>query len=208
MRKLLALILVLAIVAGLLSIVDVTARSAAQASAAHHIESDVPGSGATVHISSFPFLGRLAVSGTIPETTVDLTNVAAGPVVFDRVHLAIHDLQVGLGHLAQRRVTLRGIRSSDVTAMISQASLNRLSPVPVTIGAGTIGVAGVEVAAQLTVTGSRLVIAAAGFSLPIDVPSVAALPCIGGATLVPGAIDFSCQTTSLPSALAGAVISF
>lgn len=208
MRRLVVLVLVLAIVAGLLSIVDVAARAATETSVSHRIESDVPGAGAVVQISSFPFLVRLAASGNIPETTIDVTNAAAGPVVFDRIHLQVHDLKVGLGHLAQRRITLESIRSADVTAEISQASLSRLSPVPITIGAGTVGVAGIQIPARLSVDGNRLVVTAGAFTFPLVIPALVVLPCIGGATLVPGAVDFSCQTTSLPSALAGAVVSF
>ncbi|MGH8916860.1 MAG: hypothetical protein ACRD0H_00695 [Actinomycetes bacterium] len=208
MRKLVVLVLVLVIVAGLLSIVDVTARAATETSVAHRIQGDVPGSQASVQISSFPFLGRLAASGNIPEATIDITNAAAGPVVFDHIHLQVHDLKVGVGHLLQRRITLESIRSADVTAEISQASLSRLSPIPITIGAGTVGVAGIQIPAQLSVAGNRLVVTAGAFRFPLVIPVLVVLPCMGGATLVPGAVDFSCQTTSLPSALAGAVVSF
>jgi hypothetical protein len=67
-RKLIGVIVVLAIIVAGLGVLDVWSRHRVQSLLATHVESQFPGSSATVAITSFPFLGRL-VTWTTPGTT-------------------------------------------------------------------------------------------------------------------------------------------
>jgi hypothetical protein len=72
-RKLIALVLVLAVLLGVLSIIDVVVREGVQSAMSDRIESKLPGSHADVKISSFPFLGHLAASDTVPAAGVSVS---------------------------------------------------------------------------------------------------------------------------------------
>src|ERR1700738_2549498 len=82
MGKILAGLFVLAV---LLGAVDIEARVYAQRQLERRIEAKVPGATATVNISSFPFLGRLAVSGTVPKIRAQVAHVGSGPFTFDSI---------------------------------------------------------------------------------------------------------------------------
>ena len=205
MRRLISLAVVLAVLLGLLSIADVVIRHHVEGRIAARVEQRDPGSHASATISSFPFVGRLAVSGTIPEIRVDATGVTAGPLVFSRVELDLSDLRIRRSALLHGHVELVGLRRGVVTADISQGSVDHLTGLPITFGPGTVGAGGLELPVQLSIHGSAVTIGFASLpSVTVTIPPLNLLPCVGGAAVVPGALQVSCTVTSLPSALAHA----
>ena len=206
MRRLLGLAVVVAVLLAVFAVGDTVARHAAERAIARRIEARVPGTTATVHISSWPFLGRLAASGSVPSLDARVTGVRVGPFAVDSVDIAVADLRVSRSDLLHRKVTPRSIRSATVTGVISQRAVDAGTGLPVSLGDGTVGVAGIQVPARLVVVGSRVVVTVPPlptFSVPL-LPA-ALLPCSAAATITAGAITLSCTTTVLPPALATAV---
>jgi hypothetical protein len=203
-RKLIALgvVVVVLLVDG--AIADVVVRHRVQDLVAQQIDAQVPGAHATVSISSFPFLGHLAVSGDVPRLTAQVTGVEAGPVALDSVDVVVTDLDIDRGELVQGRIELRSIKEVSVTATISQATLDAQIGLPVTLGQGTVGLAGIQARASLTVTGQQVEIQVPPLpAVTLDVPATSLLPCLGSAQLDPGVLTVSCTTTRIPPVLQG-----
>ncbi len=204
MRKLLAALFVLAIIVGIASVADVYVRHRVERDAAARIEQRVPGAHASVHISSFPFVGRLATSGTVPDLTAHVTGAGVAGLSFAAIDLDVKDLRVQRSSLLQGKVVVTGLRIAVVHATITQASLDHALGLGVTLGAGTVGLDGVEVPARLSVEGNTIRIVVAGLrTLRVPVPVLAVLPCVSAATIAPGVLQLSCTTTTVPPALAG-----
>lgn len=199
------LVVVLALLAGVLSVVDVLVRDGVQSAIADRIEARSPGSHATVRISSFPFTGRLAVSGRVPGLSARVTDVTEGDIRFTDIDLDVHDLDVDRGDLTHGEVKPTSIRSGHVVADISQDSIRSLAHLPLTLGDGTVGADGVTVHVQVTLAGGGVVVGL-GDGLPtftVPVPELDILPCVGSARVVPHALQLSCTFTTLPGLLAG-----
>lgn len=203
MRRVLVVALVLGIVVAAASLADVLIRHGVEGAIADHVDQQVPGAHADVRISSFPFVGRLAVSGTVPTLDAQVTGVAAGPLTFDRVDVYVSDLKVARGQLVHGQVALRSLRQATVVARVSQASIDQEVGLPITLGAGTVGLSGLQVSANLAVTGDRVAIQVPPLpAVSITIPVTKLLPCIGGATLEPGELVVTCTTDQLPPVLA------
>lgn len=204
MRKLIGLLIVLALLVVGLSIVDVVVRHRVQTIIADKIDQQVPGARSTVSISSYPFLGHLAVSGGVPAVTAHVTGVQAGDLALQLVTVVANDVTVDRNQLLHGTLTLRSIRSISVTATITQATLDAQLGVPVTLGDGTVGLYGMEVPANLTVSGQRLELHVPPLpSVHLDIPTASLLPCLGGAHVSPGVLTVTCTTTQIPSVLQG-----
>lgn len=210
MRKLIVLLLVMALILIGLSILDVWVRHKVQSVVATHIEDELPGSTATVNISSFPFVGRLVASGSVPEMQVDVHGVSGGGVDFSDIEVVTHDLKLRTGKLTSGKVQLRSIGYGSVTGDVTEASVDHLTGVPATFGAGTIEVAGVTETPSLTVSDGAINVSAPQFpqQIRIPVPTLSILPCASSAAIVPGALQVSCELTSLPPALADYTVDF
>jgi hypothetical protein len=203
-RKLIGLILALAILAVGLSIVDVVVRHRVQTIIADKIEHDVPGTQATVNISSFPFLGHLAVSGDVPEVTARVTGVKAGTIPLNLVTVHAYKVDVDRNQLFQGTVKLRSIQRVAVSATVTQATLDSQLGLPVTLGDGTVGLAGIQAPADLTVTGTQVRFSVMGLPpINLDIPVTSLLPCLGGAHLTPGILTVTCTTSQIPPVLEG-----
>jgi hypothetical protein len=202
-RRLLGVLVVVAVIAVALLIGDTFARHRAQTLAARHLESVLPGSTATVQISSFPFVGRLAVGGTVQQLTADLDQVTEAGFTFDHVAVVVHDLKFDTAQLWHGRMALTGISSGSVTAELTQASIDRATGLPVTLGAGTVGVAGLQVPATVSVADNRVTLTVPLVApITFAIPQLSVVPCVGSAAIRPGGLVLSCGFTTVPSALA------
>jgi hypothetical protein len=207
MRKLLVTVVLLAIVVAGLSVADIAIRHQVERDTAHRIEQRVPGSHATVVISSFPFLGRLAVSGTVPELRANVTGVSVGDLAFSDISLDVQQLRVQRSALLHGQVKVDSIREAVVHATVTQAAVDHALGVSVTLGQGTVGLDGVQAPATVSVSGNRIHVEVSplpAFSIPI--PLLAVLPCVSSASIVPGRLLLTCTTTTVPPALAGTAV--
>lgn len=204
MRRALILVVVLAFLAGVLAVVDVLVKDGVQAAIADRIESRSPGSTASVRITSFPFVGRIAVSGTIPELRVRVRDLQAGSLRFATVDLDVHQLTVDRSQLTRGSVRVTRIRAGTVVASVAQADLDRELHVGVHLGRGTVSYAGLTVSPVLSVAGDEVSVGIRGLpTVSFRVPTLEVLPCVGAATVVPGALRLSCSFRSVPGILSG-----
>ena len=209
MRRLIGVLVAIAVIIGILAIGDVWARHRVQTVMAQHIQSELPGSKASVHISSFPFLGRLAASGKVPEVDANVRDVSAAGLNFSNIRVLIHGLQVDNAKLTSREVVLQKISSGSVVGDITQASIDHLSGAPIVLGSGTVELAGITVTPAVTISENHIVVTLGHLPpLQIPIPQISILPCVGSAAIVPGAVRVSCQLTQLPPALANVSVKF
>lgn len=204
MRPLRWLLVLVVLAAAALGVGDVVARDHVQSAVASRIEARAPGSRARVRIASFPFLARLAVDGQVLHVEARVSRVAADHVELTHVDLRLDGLRVSRHAILSGKLDPVSLRSGSVTAEISQASLGTLAGHAVAVGAGTLRVDGRAIAAAVHVHGAVVTVdAGSGFTVSVRVPSLAILPCVSSARLVPGALQVSCRFSGLPPALAG-----
>lgn len=194
-------------------------RDKVQSAIAKRIDTELPGAVATVHIHSFPFLIRLAASGTILAVSARLDHVSAGPVVFgdvtlptidfDRIDISVDDLRLRRSDLRHRLAKVEHVGRVIVTAIVSQHALDKDLGIPLTLGAGQVGIGGLSLHAQVTFRKRRISLHLAGERmLSFEAPPADILPCEGGAVVVPGAVRLSCVLHHLPPALKVRAYSF
>ncbi len=201
LRRILIIVGVLLVVLIAAAVVgDLYARSRVESMIAQRIEQRVPGSHASVHISSFPFVGRLAVSGSVPEVKAKVTSVTEGRFTFSLVNVDVRGLKLQRSQLIHGHVDVTGVSRVTVHATMTQQALDQAVGVPVVLGDGTVSVG--DVSADITVTGGRVYVGSTGFA----VPALALLPCVSGATVSPGQLVLSCVTTTIPPALANGAV--
>jgi hypothetical protein len=209
LRRLIALLIGVAIVVAGLSVADIWIRHKVQGVVASHVEDQFPGSHATVSISSFPFVGRLITSGTVPKLTVDVTGVQVDGVTFGAIDIVAHKLKVDTSKLTSAKVVLQGLSSGSVTADLPQASIDQKAGLDITLGSGTVTLAGVSVRPDVSVSGTTVMLGLAGLpTISIPIPQLSLVPCVTAAVVVPGALQISCTLTALPPALANYTVKF
>jgi len=167
---------------------------------------NVPVENVKVHIDSFPFLGRLGVSGSVSGVRAKATGVVAGRLRFSSITVNLREVHIDRDRLVlDRQVDIKSAGRGDAVGEISQADLRRaLDGVPVVLGDGKIGVtvAGVTASVSARVTDGVLRLSAGGVSFPaVTLPKVPLLPCATGAVSAPGRLFVSCAAAQVPPEL-------
>ena len=197
------LVAALAIILILLAVGDVASRHWAEGELAKRIEASAPGSHATVHVSSFPFLGRLAAAGSVSKITAHIDRVAGATLPFAFFDLEVDGVKVDRNMLIQdQKVKLQSIHHGVVRGEITEAGLSSAIGQPVHLGNGTlqVDVHGATVTARIAIVNNRLVISGP-VSLGVAIPKLPMLPCAVTATVQPGRLDVSCEVHDIPPAL-------
>jgi hypothetical protein len=194
----------------MLLVADFGVKAAVENQLADRVQKAVPSAtSTTVQVSSFPFLGRLLVSGTVAKIHAAATDVTAGPVHFARVTVDLHDAHISRDALLrERKVDLTGVGSGTATAEVTQQELSRLLGVPVELGGGRISVrAGpLRASAAVSVQDNVLRVNAGPLSLPtVHIPKAPFLPCAANAEVLDGRIRVSCTVDRVPPELIEAV---
>jgi len=179
---------------------DIFARIKVQQLIAQRIEHQVPGSHATVKISSFPFVGHLLVSGSVSKVSAHVTGVTEGGFTFAAVDVDVTDLALDRTKLLQGKVQVSKVTDVVVQATMDQAALDRVVGQPVVLGQGTVGLASTVVAASVSVSGNVIHIGPNPGGVSVTVPALSLLPCVSGAVVSPGQMVISCTTTTVPPA--------
>ncbi|MEA2702459.1 MAG: LmeA-like phospholipid-binding [Actinomycetota bacterium] len=187
---------------------DLVARRVAEDQLRQQVVAKVqPDGPVSASISSFPFVGRLLLSGTIPEVKVSLADVTVRGFTFASVGVVLESVRIDRDALVQdRRVALLGIGRGTAVVEISADEISRLVKVPVVLetGRARVRLNGrlVDVAAR--VEGSRLVVAAAGVTLgAVDIPPLPLVSCLSGTEIRPGRLRLTCSIDEVPVELAG-----
>jgi hypothetical protein len=120
------LLIGLAVLVGLLVVLDVAARLLTQAATSRALASSLSLTGnPTVSISGEPFLAHL-VAGSFPAITVEGQQVDSGGLRLETVHAVLRDVQVPVLSLARgNRVTVTA-ESGSGTATVTAAEITRV----------------------------------------------------------------------------------
>lgn len=202
MRKLIVLGVVLAGLAG----VDVAAKGWAESKLADKARVEAgAGASAGADIDSFPFLGRLAVSGKAGDVTFTLHDVAAQQLHFTTVRLSFADVTLDKGRLFKGKAELKSIDKGTITVALSAEDLTKQLGVPVTIDDGKVSVTvgGRVVAANTSVTSEgslRLQVASLpAFNVPIPRTRLISCP-VARVEVDDGRLEASCDVEEIPPA--------
>lgn len=208
MRKL----IVLGVLVGLFGIADIAARSFAEAKLdARAKEQAPPGSTVATSVRGFPFLLRLALSGSVSEVDFHLSNVDAGVLTFVAVEVDLHGVHLDRQALFNdRKARLTGLDRGTVSVDVTQEALSRALNVRVTIANGdvTATVLGrpVKVIPSVTAEGS-LTLQGQGLAraLSLAIPKTNTVPCVSRVTVLAGRLRLACTITEIPPAFFDAV---
>ncbi|MDP9404714.1 MAG: DUF2993 domain-containing protein [Actinomycetota bacterium] len=202
MRKLLALGFVLAVLAGL----DQGARVFAENKLEERARAEVRSAASVdASISSFPFLGRLLVSGSVPRVEVRAERSALSDLLTGAVNVDLRGVELERDALFSGRVRLQGINGGTITVELDAAALGRALKLPVSIAGGEVLVtlASRTVSARAAVDAGALVLDVAGlrtFRVPIARNGL--VNCTAVAAEVAGStIGLTCQVDEVPPAL-------
>jgi hypothetical protein len=200
MGKLIAVAVVLVV---LLAAGDVAARRYAESRVEQQINDREPGSASTVHISSFPFVARLGLLGRVEKTTAHVSHVNVGSFILDEVDLTVTGVKLDRSQLVHGHVSVQGIRSGTVRAVMSEHTVDQVLRLPVTFGDGSVQLSagGVTLSATVTVVDNQLRLSAAGRDLSVPIPELPVLPCVADAVVEPGRLVLSCSFHQVPAAL-------
>ena len=202
MRKLVVFLLVL----GALGVaVDVSVRKVAQDELARRVANRVPAATSTsAQIRSFPFLGRLLLSGEVPEVDAAATDVTVRGVRFASLGVALYGVTIDRREvLSNRRVVMSGIDRGQARATLDAAALSEYFGVPITLepGKASVDVGGVKVAATVSIVDGQLKVS--GVNVPSPALSLVAplLPCVPNARIELGRVVLTCDFTEIPQEL-------
>ena len=195
-------------------VADVAARGVAEDQLRQRVESRVAASGSSsgapvsAQISSFPFLGRLLLSGTISEVDVSLVDVTVRGVTFASVGVELRSVRIDRDTLVQdRRVALQSIGRGTAVVEISGDEVSRLLGVPIVFeeGQARVRVGGQLVSVAARVEGGALVVEAGGLTLPpIEIPPLPLVSdCLSGTEILAGRLRLTCTLDQVPVELAG-----
>jgi hypothetical protein len=187
---------------------DVGSRSVAEAQLRGRVSAAARPAGPTsARIGSFPFLGRLLVSGDVSRVRVSAADVTVDSLVFARISLDLDDVSFDRSRLfSDRKVVLESLRRGRAVAEVTQDRLSDALRVPVTLDAGRarVRVAGQLVTAKATLTDNTLRLSVAGLSVPaLKIPRLPLVPCVADAVILAGRIRLTCSVDHGPPELLG-----
>jgi hypothetical protein len=179
-RKLLALVSVVAL---LLIAGDFVTKKAAEGQIARKASSSSgPDARGSASISSFPFVGRLLATGSVPRINVRVDRALAGGVIVAWVDVELHGVRLNKHRFpSARKAEITRISSGTLTLALDSAALSALAKTSVQVANGQIDIAlaGRTVQATPSVDGQgelRLKVDPLP-SLPLRLPSSKMIPC-------------------------------
>ncbi len=213
MKKLVALVVIIALLVGGLGVLgDLFAKRYAEEAIGQAITHRSQNIGtATATIDSFPFVWKLLKDGLVDHVTlklrdlhdvggIDELDLHADGLVMDRDAL-----------LGQSHVQVKKVDGVTITALLSVVHVRDVAGqlgIDVGFGYGNNMVTVNGVPVSVTTDGPALVIAAAGLPpvrLPIPTGAESVLPCVPSATVTPDGIALSCRSDHLPKLLVDAI---
>jgi len=180
-----------------------------------------PGSGSSASIHSFPFVGRLLVSGSIPAVDVNLDDLRIDPVLIRRLSIHVTGVKLNRSDLFHGTVHLDEVASGKIVATLDGPSLARAAGADLRFSPGGVTVhqriSGVDVTArgQVTVKGNVVTVtptSVQGLDVPPSrlalsyrIPGIELFPCQADVKVVENAVVLDCTVHDIPPALIQAV---
>ncbi len=199
---LLLTVIVVAAVAG-----DIVLKNRAETELAAEITRRVPETnGVQARISSFPFVGRLVLSGKVPEVDVTAQHSGAGGVDLVDIQVRAEEVELDTDAAMDGRAVVKSIERGTVQADLRQDQINRRLPkgfqVRLEPGSALVsGPGGTEAKLALSPEGSLQLRIANRTLLDLALPDTKLLPCRPTATFVTNAVRLSCAFTNVPPLL-------
>jgi hypothetical protein len=176
-----------------------------------------PGSGSSASIHSFPFIGRLLFSGSVPQVDVNLDDLKVEALLIRRLSIHVSDVRLNRSDLFGGKVHLDDVGEGKIVATIDGPSLAKAVGVDVRFTPGEVEVhkriQGVDVTGKgkVTVKGNLVTLtptSVEGLNVPPSsltvsyrIPGVEILPCQAAVKVVQNGIVLSCAVTDVPTAL-------
>lgn len=198
----------------ILAVADVLVRRYVEAQIAASTEQELRDlAGVEAEISSFPFLARIALFGSVDRLELRLDSILGRGVDVATLELRIEGLRLDRSSLLEtNQVRITAIDSARLTAAITEEALNAVVPVPgvridLVDDAVELTVAGQTVTAGVEVSGGRLVVRPPDpvpeVSLPL--PSSELLPCEVSGRVRQDRVELTCVTDRLPPIVVEAI---
>lgn len=197
-RALKWVLIVVAFFAAVLLVLDVVAKVAVERISARELRNadGINASAVDTSVDSFPFLGRLLVSGET-SFSIGLDDVQDQGVRIDRIEFDVDGLVFDRDEALDQRVRINSVDRVQATVIIDEASISEALGVAVEVEPGAVSAAGVTV--SVTVVDRTVTASAAGLgSASFAVPSSDWLPCAPSLELAPDRVELSCTTDVLP----------
>jgi hypothetical protein len=212
------LAVVAAVLRPLLLLVDQVARSWAEAKLRERAAAYYPpATSASASIRSFPFLGRLAVQGLVPEVRLTMDDVRFETLLVRSLRLDLHTVEIDTGELVRGRVRVLDVGQGRIDLRIDGASLGRAIGADVRLMDGSVevhkraGALDVVARGQVTLEGNTLRlqptsvegagVPASAFAVTYEIPGSKLPPCRAEVRVVPGALLAGCTFTGVPESL-------
>jgi LmeA-like phospholipid-binding len=176
-----------------------------------------PGSGSSASIHSFPFIGRLLISGSVPRVDVNLDDLRIQEVLIRQLSIHVTDVRLNRSDLFSGKVHLDDVGQGKLVATIDGPSLARAAGLDLRFAPGEVSVhekiQGVDVIAKgtvavkgntVTVTPTSvqgLNVPASRFAVSYRIPGIEILPCQADVKIIQSGIVVSCNVTDVPPAL-------
>jgi LmeA-like phospholipid-binding len=196
-------------------VADEMARSWAEAKLAERAAANYQATSSSSLIRSFPFLGRLALQGVVPEVELRMEDVRLDPLLVRSLDLDLRTVEVDRAELTRGRLRLVDIGEGRIDLRIDGPSLAQALGADLQFRDGSIEVrrrvGAVEVMArgELILDGNTLRLQptsgeGAGppaFALTYQVPRALLPPCRTELRAVAGALVAGCTFTEVPESL-------
>lgn len=203
------LFVLLVVLVGVALVGDRLALSAASSNLDARARDRVRGAGTThADISSFPFIGRLLVSGSITRVRFSVDRLAAGALTFASVRADLHGVVIDRSELVhERRVRLIGVKRGTLSAELTDAEVSRALGVTVRFqsgGAVSVASRGLQVEGRVQVSNGALAISGGRLSaLTLPIPRASLMSCAArDVRVLDGRVRVSCTVDRLPTELA------
>lgn len=156
-------------------------------------------------ISSFPFLGRLLLSGSISNVEVRAERTELNGALSGAVEIDLQGVKLERDALLSGSVKLEGIDGGTIALELDTPAIGRVLNLPITVSDGQVNltVAGRTIAARTTVSNGALLLQVSGFA-PFRVPIARTdlINCTAANVTVEGdIIRLSCEVDEVPPAL-------
>ena len=193
---------------GLLGVGDVFAKGFAEGELAAKVESSVDGSaGVDADIDSFPFVGRLLVSGEVPELELRVDELSGRSLELTEVFVRLEGVVLDKSNLTKGEAEVKSIDRGHVEMTITASALDAIVPDEVELalddGRLSAEVRGRSVDIELTVSErGELVLRIPPFpSVTIALPGSTLFPCRPDAELTGDEVHLTCSFDEVPPAL-------
>jgi len=205
--KLQVLLLVVAVLLVAALGADVVLKGRAEDELASQVTARVPGTtGVKAKISSFPFVGRLLLSGKVAKVMVTAQRSGGSVVSLSDIQVRVEDVAMDSDAARHGRVVVQSIGRGSAQADLRQDQINARLPrtYQVQVSPGKAVVTGpVAIPAQLVATpeGSIQLRVANRPLVDLPFPKTDLLPCSPKAAFISGAVRLTCTFDQVPKLL-------